>query len=223
MDDRGARHLVVPVVGMGEGYVVVNKPAGLLSVRGKGPDKTDCVVSRVASMFPEATGPLIVHRLDMDTSGLMVVALDASSQRHLSRQFETRTVEKRYVALLEGLVGAPGDEGVIDLPMRLDIENRPYQIVDHEQGKPSVTEWRIIGHDVIGERECTRIEFSPTTGRSHQLRVHAAAGLRAPILGDVLYGAGEASASRLMLHATMLRFDDPLSDERASFESDPAF
>jgi len=224
MEEQDTR-LVVPVVGMGAGYVVIEKPAGLLSVPGKGPDKADCVVARVATMFPEASGPMVVHRLDMDTSGLMVVALDAPSQRELSRQFEARTVEKRYVALLTGRVGEPGDEGVIELPMRLDVDRRPHQIVDHEQGKPSETAWRIVGHDREGGIECTRVEFVPRTGRSHQLRVHAAAGLGAPILGDVLYGDG-ASAPRLMLHATALGFDAPGDGgggSRVVFESEAPF
>lgn len=222
MNDERTR-LAVPVVGMGPGYVVVDKPAGLLSVPGKGPDKADCVAARVAAMFADATGPLIVHRLDMDTSGLMVLGLDADAQRNLSGQFEERTVEKRYVALLAGRVGAPGDEGVIDLPIRLDVDRRPYQIVDHEQGKPSETAWRVIGYDHEDGRGCTRVEFTPRTGRSHQLRVHAAEGLGAPILGDVLYGDGEASAPRLMLHAAALAFDEPVGGGRVEFESETPF
>ncbi len=219
--------IVVPVVGMGEGYVVVDKPAGLLSVPGKGADKADCVAARVAGMFPDASGPLIVHRLDMDTSGLMVLGLDAASQRDLSKQFERRTVGKTYVALLDGRVREAGDEGVIELPMRLDVDRRPHQIVDHERGREAVTAWRILGFEIEGGRECTRVELMPRTGRSHQLRVHAAEGIGAPILGDVLYGEG-ASAARLMLHATDLAFDEPGGGEdepgaRVRFESEAPF
>lgn len=199
-------------------FVVVDKPSGLLSVKGKGPDKTDCVAERVRANFPDATGPIVVHRLDMDTSGLLVLALDADAQRDLSRQFEARTVHKTYTALLGGEIGA--DEGVIDLPIRADIDNRPMQIHDPEHGKPSVTKFRVLSR----RDGVTRVEFAPVTGRSHQLRVHAAhpLGLGVPILGDVLYG-DEASAPRLMLHATTLEFDDPSSRERVSARSEPPF
>lgn len=199
-------------------FVVVDKPAGMLSVPGKGPEKADCAVARVRAMFPRATGPVVVHRLDMDTSGAIVFALDDETQRALSRQFESRTVGKRYGALLAGEIDH--DEGVIDLPIRADIENRPMQIHDPERGKPSVTRYRVL------ERSggTTRVEFTPITGRSHQLRVHAAheLGLGCPILGDVLYGDG-ASAPRLMLHATGLSFDDPETGERVEARSGVPF
>ena len=217
----GARE-TVPVAGRGARYVVVDKPAGLLSVPGRGPGKGVCVVSRVARMFPGASGPLVVHRLDMDTSGLMVLGLDAGAQRELSMQFERRGVEKAYVALVEGWVGSAGDEGVIELPMRLDVENRPVQIVDHEQGKPATTRWRVLAHESVDDVECSRVEFVPITGRSHQLRVHAAVGLGAPILGDDLYGDA-SGASRLMLHASVLGFDEPGEGGRVVFRSGAPF
>lgn len=195
-------------------FVVVNKPAGMLSVPGKGPEKADCAAARVRERFPDATGPLVVHRLDMDTSGLLVFGLTTDAQRALSAQFEARAVDKNYTALVEGAV-AP-QEGRIDLPIRADIDNRPIQIHDPELGKASVTDYRVLAY----ETDRTRVLFIPVTGRSHQLRVHAAhpKGLGHPILGDVLYGDPE-SAPRLMLHASMLSFNDPVTNRRLWFES----
>lgn len=215
---------LLPIISLTTRYVVVNKPSALLSVPGKGPDKADCVASRVAHMFPDATGPLIVHRLDMDTSGLILLALDPDAHRALSAQFEQRTVQKRYHALLEGHVLRPGDEGAIDLPMRLDVDNRPHQIVDHVQGKPAVTHYRVLAHEHLHAQPCTRIEFRPVTGRSHQLRLHAAHpdGLGAPILADDLYGHAD-TAPRLMLHATMLAFDDPSTGQRITHHAPAPF
>lgn len=210
--------LTVPVIHGGERYVVIDKPAGLLSVPGKGEEKQDCAVSRVRGMFPRASGPMVVHRLDMDTSGLLVIALDEESQRELSRQFEERITEKRYVALLEGAI--EGEVGEISLPLRADISNRPYQIVDLEQGREAVTRWRVLAREV----DRTRVEFEPVTGRSHQLRVHAAKGLGVPILGDVLYGKPPGSgAERLMLHAARLSFMEPGTVRRVEFESGVPF
>lgn len=213
-------------------WVVVCKPAGLLSVPGKGPDKADCVASRVAAMFPHAFGPLVVHRLDMDTSGLMVLGLTPDAQRELSRQFEHRHTEKRYVALVDGLLDA-GESGRINAPMRLDPDYRPYQVIDREHGRPASTRWRLLSH----ETDRTRIHLHPLTGRTHQLRLHCAAhasdgGLGRAILGDVLYGSGYRSprdpgrlapAPRLMLHACNLSFTDPDSGRRKGFASAPPF
>jgi tRNA pseudouridine32 synthase/23S rRNA pseudouridine746 synthase len=199
-------------------FVVVDKPAGMLSVPGKGPEKADCAAARVRKMCPGATGPIVVHRLDMDTSGAIVFALDAETQRALSKQFEARTVAKRYEALLAGEIDH--ETGKIDLPIRADIDNRPMQIHDPVHGRPSVTSYRVLARG----NGTTRVEFTPLTGRSHQLRVHAAhvLGLGAPILGDVLYGH-EASAPRLMLHATDLSFDDPETGERVTAHTDAPF
>lgn len=169
-------------------------------------------------MFPDATGPLTIHRLDMDTSGLIVVALDPETQRAISMQFEARKVEKTYVALLAGEVA--GESGTIDEPLRTDIDNRPYQVIDHTHGRPARTDWRVLGREI----DRTRVEFNPRTGRTHQLRVHAAhrRGLNCPILGDRLYGDKD-SAPRLMLHATSLSFIDPETDRRIDFVSPVPF
>lgn len=226
---------VLRVAARGGAWLVVDKPPGVLSVPGKGQDKADCVAARVRAMEPGATGPLIVHRLDMDTSGLMVLGLNEATQRALSAQFEARTVSKRYVALVDGVV-EQRESGVIELPLRLDPAHRPYQVVDALLGRPAVTAWRVLAR----ETDRTRIEFDPLTGRTHQLRVHAATsaqagGLGHAIIGDVLYGTGyrgpgehgalgrPAPAQRLMLHASVLEFNDPESARRVRVESPASF
>jgi tRNA pseudouridine32 synthase/23S rRNA pseudouridine746 synthase len=158
----------------------------------------------------------------METSGLLVLGLDEGAQRDLSSQFEERIVEKSYAALLPRWpIPGPGedlpDEGIIDLSMRADLDRRPVQIVDHEQGRPAVTRWRVLAREV----DRLRIRFEPVTGRTHQLRVHAAAGLARPIIGDGLYG-GEP-APRLMLHAATLSFLEPGTRRRVAFESPVPF
>lgn len=214
--------------------MVIGKPAGLLSVPGKGdePHKKDCVPARVSRMFPGASGPLVVHRLDMDTSGLLVLGLTAEAQRRLSRQFEDRLVVKHYTALLDGLVDH-ADEGEVRLPMRLDPSNRPWQVIDAFGGREAITRWRVLSREV----DRTRVEFAPVTGRAHQLRVHAATsreggGIGHCILGDVLYGSGYlrpgavgrlARAERMMLHASFLEFDDPETGVRVAVSSIPEF
>ncbi|MFG0256318.1 MAG: RluA family pseudouridine synthase [Phycisphaerales bacterium JB043] len=208
------------------GCLVVDKPSGLLSVPGRGESNQDCVIARVREAIPEATGPMCVHRLDMDTSGLMVVALDAETHRDLSRQFERRTVGKRYEALVDGRVD--GESGEIRLFQRVDIDDRPRQILDDVHGREAITRWQTLGVEVYGGLAVTRVEFTPVTGRSHQLRVASATsresgGLECPILGDDLYGDGKRSAERLMLHARWLAFDDPSSGERVEVESGVAF
>lgn len=209
----------VRVVFATERLAVVEKPSGMLSVPGKGAEKADCVAARVAARFPNASGPLVVHRLDMETSGLMVFGLDAESQRALSMQFEARAVRKRYVALLEGLLAQ--ERGVVELPIRMDPDNRPIQVVDFVYGKPSETRYRVLAY----ETDRTRVEFEPLTGRTHQLRVHSAhrQGLCAPIVGDVLYGSGEKSGERLMLHASALSVFDPDTGRELSFSSPSPF
>ncbi|QYK46925.1 MAG: RluA family pseudouridine synthase [Phycisphaeraceae bacterium] len=204
-------------------FVVVDKPAGLLSVPGKGEHNQDCVARRAKALVPQASGPFVVHRLDMETSGLMVLARDPDAHRHLSRQFEARAVTKAYEAVLMGEV--VGDSGTISLPMRPDIDRRPWQMVDWEHGREAVTRWRVLKREpahpatdttpAIGPR--TRVHFEPITGRTHQLRVHAAyatapggkGGLGCPIVGDTLYGDGFASSPRMLLHAKVLAFIDP--------------
>lgn len=198
-------------------FVVVDKPAGLLSVPGKGEDKADCVISRVRDLFPEATGPMVVHRLDMDTSGLLVVALDVGAQRDLSVQFQDRLTRKAYIALVDGVVTR--DAGYVDLPLRVDWPNRPLQIVCMEEGRPAQTEYRVLAR----ETDRTRLELVPITGRTHQLRVHCAdaRGLGMPILGDRLYAHGPAREDhpRLMLHAAKLSVRPPGSKRLMDFES----
>jgi tRNA pseudouridine32 synthase/23S rRNA pseudouridine746 synthase len=223
---REPESLKLEVVHEADAFVVVNKPSGLLSVPGKGEAKQTCVASRVRAMFPRAAGPMVVHRLDMDTSGLMVVALTPDAQRELSGQFERREVDKAYVAILQG--SPARDHGLIDLPMRTDIDDRPRQIIDFIFGKPSQTRYQILARDALR----TRVRFEPMTGRSHQLRVHAAApasilrndgvwvegGLACPIVGDALYGDA-SSGERLMLHASELALTDPTTGQRVRFDS----
>ena len=222
------------------GWVVVDKPGGLLSVPGRPPNDGDSVVSRVRGMVAGASGPIAVHRLDMETSGLMVCALDAWTHRELSVRFERRAVRKVYEAWVAGWLSA--EEGVIRLPMRPEPRARPMQVVDRERGKPAETRFRVVAREVCvggGEGgEVTRVVFEPVTGRSHQLRVHAAhpEGLGAPIVGDGLYPprrerwsaeawsalcerwepvrctAGMPGAG-LLLRATVLGFEDPWTGE----------
>jgi tRNA pseudouridine32 synthase / 23S rRNA pseudouridine746 synthase len=189
-----------------EHLIVVNKPAGLLSVPGKGAHRQDCVAARLHARVPSAPAPFVVHRLDVDTSGLMLVARTQEVFVALQRQFAARTIEKRYVALLDGEVH--GEHGAITLPLRVDADDRPRQIHDPVHGKAAITDWRVIAR-AAGR---TRVEFTPWTGRTHQLRVHAAhpLGLNAPIVGDRLY-AHEAPGDhmRLHLHAESLRWVHP--------------
>ena len=194
-----------------DALLVVNKPSGLLSVPGRGVGKDDCLVSRVQAVYPEV---LSVHRLDMETSGLMVLARSKEMHRALSILFQNREVEKRYVAVVDGELEKASGE--IDLPLITDWPNRPLQKVDHETGKPSLTRYRGLNHDPGSNS--TRLELEPHTGRSHQLRVHLMS-LGHPILGDLLYAspALQAKSTRLLLHADFLSFMHPLSGERLAF------
>ena len=201
-----------------ESFVVVNKPSGLLSVPGRGPDKTDCVSNRVRQRYPGCIEQPAVHRLDMDTSGLLVVALDREAHRELSHQFQRRATSKRYVGLLDGILSS--DRGTLRLPFRLDVDNRPMQIYDEVHGKLGITHWERLGI----EGNVTRVAFVPVTGRTHQLRVHAAheRGLGIPIVGDPLYGRGTGPA-QLKLHAAALSFLHPRTGERVHFDVPPPF
>jgi tRNA pseudouridine32 synthase / 23S rRNA pseudouridine746 synthase len=205
------------IIHVDDAFVVIDKPSGLLSVPGRGPDKADCAASRVQQAFPDA---LTVHRLDMETSGLMLFARGIDAQRVISRTFENRQVEKRYVAVVDGLMQT--DSGEIDLPLICDWPNRPRQIVDHATGKPSLTRYRVLSRDET--KKITRVELSPVTGRSHQLRVHLAS-IGHCILGDSLYATPSALAAstRLLLHATFLRFIHPASDVIVKFDCDATF
>lgn len=198
--------------------VVINKPGGLLSVPGRGPDKQDCVAARLRALFPDMPVQPAVHRLDLYTSGLMVFAMTVAAHRTLSRYFAERMVDKGYTAMVAGHI--TGECGEIHLPFRLDPDNRPRQIHDPEHGKMGITLWRKIRD----EGELTRISFTPLTGRTHQLRVHAAhpLGLGAPIVGDSLYGNGR-DGERMLLHATWLRFLHPRDNKPVEFQSDPPF
>ena len=196
--------------------LIVDKPAGLLSVPGRGEDKQDCLLSRLRQDFPEI---LAVHRLDMATSGLLVLARHADMHRALSRLFENRQVDKQYRAVVDGL---PGDDcGRIDLPLICDWPNRPRQMVDFTIGKPSLTYFRVLERDAA--QRCSLLELTPITGRSHQLRVHLAS-LGHPILGDDLYGGLTFDrAPRLLLHAAAIGFDHPTRGERIEIVSAAPF
>ena len=227
--------------------LVLNKPAGLLSVPGRGPDKQDCLSAWVQAQYPDA---LVVHRLDMATSGLLLMARSPEAQRKLGIAFAERQVGKRYVAVVAGELAAPESEdgwGLIDLPIQIDWPNRPRRVIDPEHGKSSQTRWRVCPYQPLcplaGEGPelgsspasgggqgggnaflSTRIELEPLTGRSHQLRVHLQA-LGHPILGDTLYAPPEiqAQASRLLLHASYLSFAHPATGKALGFESPAPF
>ncbi len=198
--------------------VIVNKPGGLLSVPGRGPDKQDCIAKRLQDIFPDMIQQPAVHRLDMYTSGLMVFARTREAHRKLSIQFEKHQVHKQYQALVDGIID--GHKGEIHLSFRLDLDNRPLQIYDHQNGKPGITHWKRL----TIQSGMTRIEFTPITGRTHQLRLHSAhpLGLGTPIIGDSLYGSGN-DGDRMMLHATSLCFFHPANKKYICFSSPPPF
>ncbi len=194
--------------------LLVDKPHGLLSVPGRGPHLADCLLTRVQAAFPEA---LLVHRLDRDTSGVMVFALTPAAQRHLGLQFERRHVKKAYIARVWGHVAER--TGEVDLPLVVDWPNRPLQMVDHERGRPAQTAWRVARH----EEQTTRIRLYPRTGRSHQLRVHMRE-IGHPILGDPFYATGAArEADRMMLHAESLRLRHPDGGKAVSYTAPCTF
>jgi len=197
-----------------QALLVVDKPSGLLSVPGKGEHLADCLLSRVQLVFPQA---LLVHRLDRDTSGIMIFALSRHAQRHLGLQFEKRQTKKTYAAIVSGHVGEK--TGVVDLPLIVDWPNRPLQMVDHENGKQAITEWRVSRFDGPN----TRMRLYPQTGRSHQLRVHMRE-IGHPIMGDPFYATGDArNAARLMLHAEELRLRHPEGGRGMRFRAKTPF
>ncbi len=203
-----------------EHLMVVNKPSGLLSVPGRSAALQDCVVSRLRVRYPDATGPMVVHRLDLDTSGLLLVAKSLPIASALNRLFSLREIEKHYVAWLDGDVY--GEHGHVMLPLRVDVDDRPRNIHDPVFGKPAHTEWRVLAR----ENGRTRVQFTPHTGRSHQLRVHAAhpQGLDSPIVGDRLYGRSAVhDDERLQLHAERLAFVHPVSGESVVVEQPAPF
>ncbi len=202
--------------------LVLDKPSGLLCVPGRGADKQDCLSSRALQRWPDA---LVVHRLDMATSGLVLMARGADMQRALSHAFATQQVDKRYEAVVDGLL--PDDDGngrwqEIDAPIAADWPRRPLRVIDPVNGKPSLTRWRV--KQALPLQNATHLELAPQTGRTHQLRVHLAH-IGHPILGDMLYAgeAAQARAPRLLLHATALAFVHPFTQQALRFESAAPF
>ena len=211
-------HRGLSLLYLSEQLIVVDKPSGLLSVPGRGAGKEDCLSRRVQAEFPDA---IIVHRLDMGTSGIVVMGRGAKAQRELSILFQERKVRKRYQALVDGHWMA-AVAGEIELPIGVDLTNRPKQKVDHAMGRPSLTRYRVL--DIDAPCAVSRIELEPITGRSHQLRVHMEA-LGHPILGDDFYGtpASCAKAERLMLHACRIEFGHPETGEPLCVDCPPPF
>lgn len=216
MTDTNNKH--IQILYEDTSLVVITKPGGLLSVPGRGADKQDCVTTRLQALYPEMIAQPSVHRLDMYTSGLMVVAITKEAHRHLSIQFENRSVKKEYTAVLEGK--PTGASGEIQLPFRVDLDNRPIQIHDPIHGKMGITFWQKIRC----QNTRTRVKFTPITGRTHQLRVHAAhtLGLGCPIVGDSLYGSGK-DGDQMMLHASYLEFSHPDTGHILNFTSAAPF
>lgn len=208
-----------------EHIIVVNKQSGVLSVPGRGPDKQDCIVNRFRRLFPNAIEQPAVHRLDMETSGILVLAFTKEAHREMNRQFEAGEVQKNYIALIDGVLAKKGiaSHGQMELYFRLDIDNRPHQIWDDVYGKKAITEWNILNVEKYKApdgslRHVTRVKFIPHTGRTHQLRLASADshGFGMPIIGDTLYGHCEPG-ERLMLHAEYLRFTHPFTGKVMEF------
>jgi len=213
--------LGIDVVYADDSVVVVEKPEGLLSVPGIGEEKQDCAEHRVTRLFPASIAQPSVHRLDMDTSGLLVYGLTVQSQSDLSRQFAEGKIRKQYVAVLDGILKQ--QEGDINLAIRQDRENRPYQVIDPVGGKAASTHWeKLAVYDLTPGRTVTRVLFTPHSGRTHQLRVHSRYGLGMPIVGDRLYGTRNPG-ERLLLHASFLSFIHPATHSVMEFSSTPPF
>lgn len=206
-----------PVVYRDHDLLIVDKPPGLLTVPGRGPEKQDSAFTRVLEQYP---GALVVHRLDMATSGLLMFALSREVQSYLGRLFSSRRVSKGYEAIVAGSPEA--DEGMVELPLIADWPNRPRQKVDCERGKPAVTRWQVVARDTSAGT--TRLRLMPVTGRTHQLRVHMMA-IGHPIAGDELYGGAVSAelATRLMLHARRLSFPHPRHGEPTVVETSVPF
>jgi tRNA pseudouridine32 synthase/23S rRNA pseudouridine746 synthase len=210
----------ISVVYADDALLVLEKPPGLLCVPGKGEDKQDCLSARVQQHFADAK---VVHRLDMATSGLMIMARGALAQRQLNEAFAQRLIHKRYVAVVDGLMTAPTEDwSMIDLPIKLDWPNRPRRVIHLTDGKPSSSRWRILELNRYSKTTC--VELEPITGRSHQLRVHMQA-INHPILGDALYGTTDSQnkANRLLLHASQIKLIHPVNMQALVFSSAPAF
>lgn len=195
--------MTIEIIYQDKHLVAVNKPQGLLSVPGLGPDNQDCVISRLVELIPEAK---VVHRIDCHTSGIMIFAIGIEMQRALSRLFHDRRIQKQYIAVVRQWLDQ--DEGVMDFPVRCDIENRPRQIVDYDHGKSAVTYWQVLQR----KENAVRLLLKPETGRTHQLRVHCAA-TGFPIIGDRLYENGDSGDARMLLHADNLLFTHPVTNK----------
>ncbi|MDR6856539.1 RluA family pseudouridine synthase [Variovorax guangxiensis] len=210
---------VLAVIHEDADLLVLDKPAGLLCVPGRGEDKQDCLSARAQARWPDA---LVVHRLDMATSGLVLMARNPAMQRALGDAFAGRCVHKRYEAIVDGLLPVSDAWSLIDAPLIADWPNRPLQKIDAQNGKPSSTRWRV--KRLLPERDATHLWLEPLTGRSHQLRVHLLS-IGHPILGDALYGseAVQRRADRLLLHASELEFAHPADGRVLRFESAPPF
>ena len=233
--------LGLKIVYRDKNLVVVDKQSGILSVPGRGPEKQDSIVSRLKNLFPDCINQPSVHRLDMETSGLMVLAFDAETHRALNHQFENREVKKEYIAVLDGIILKKDflqnerikwfseKSGIMELYFRLDVENRPHQIWDEENGKKSVTEFEILNFENYKNpqgkvQKATRIKFIPHTGRTHQLRLASSDihGFNHQIIGDSLYGIF-TEGQRLLLHSSYLSFVHPVSGKRMEFFLNPEF
>jgi tRNA pseudouridine32 synthase/23S rRNA pseudouridine746 synthase len=206
----------IEIIHRDQDVVVLNKPSGLLSVPGRDPWHKDSLTTRILRIWPTAC---VVHRLDMATSGIIILALRKSAQSHIGRQFQQKTIAKTYFARVEGLIEQ--DNGLVDLPIRCDWENRPRQIVDFEQGKSSQTKWEVVKR----EKQTTLVKLTPLTGRTHQLRVHMQQ-LGHPIVGDEFYATAfgnKISPERLALHASSITFTQPSTEQRITFECPAPF
>lgn len=203
----------IDIIYQDEHIIAVNKPQALLSVPGLGPDKQDCMISRLMVYEPDAK---VVHRLDCYTSGIMLFAIGIEMQRALSRIFHDRKIEKQYIAMVREWFDE--ESGVIKFPMRCDIDDRPRQIVDYEHGKPAITHWQVLQR---GD-SAVRLLLKPETGRTHQLRVHCAA-MGHPIIGDGLYGDDPVAQPRMLLHADNISFLHPVTGERMHLVADCDF
>lgn len=210
-------HAQIEVLYRDDSILLINKPSGLLSLSGKNPANKDSVHYRLVQDFPSA---LMIHRLDLGTSGLMILALNKEANANLCRQFMDRSVLKTYTAILDGRL--PEQNGTIDIPIIKDVENFPYQKVCYETGKSAQSAYRLLHY--CSERDCSRVEFTPLTGRTHQLRVHSQA-IGHSILGCDLYASAEvgAKSDRLMLHANKLVFTHPSTGQRTSMECPDSF
>lgn len=209
-------HPYLDIIHQDEDIVVLNKPSGLLSVPGRDTWHKDSLALRILRVWPNAC---VVHRLDMATSGIIILALKKSAQSHMGRQFQQKVIDKTYFANVEGIIEK--ESGLIDLPLRCDWENRPRQIVDFEQGKNSQTEWQVVKRG----KQTTLVKLTPLTGRTHQLRVHMQQ-LGHPIIGDEFYASEwgkRLSPLRLALHAASITLTHPSTEERITFECPPPF